>query len=227
MQTSNAEAYSRNGARNWVAALREFANAPLVAVERCEFCGEAISPVHSHLIEQESRRLVCACLPCALGWSEAKEGVGSAYHRIPSEVRLLGDFRMSDMQWDALMIPIGLAFFLPTTAVGRADRVIAMYPGPAGTVESLLELESWQSLVSANPGLATLRPDVEALLVYRVGAARRYFRTPIDRCYALTGLMRKQWHGLSGGSVVWESIDRFFAELESCAAQSLPAQCHA
>jgi hypothetical protein len=56
-------------------------------------------------------------------------------------------------------------------------------------------------------------PDVEALLVNRVGAARDYFIVPIDECYKLVGLIRLHWRGLSGGAVVWGEIGRFFDEL--------------
>ncbi len=43
----------------------------------------------------------------------------------------------------------------------------AYYPSPMGATESLLRLEAWKELEAANPVLATLEPDVEALLVDR------------------------------------------------------------
>ncbi len=115
---------------------------------------------------------------------------------MPEQARVLDDFCISDANWDALMIPIGLAFFHHSSALGR---VVAMYPGAAGAVESLLDLQAWQALVDANPVLGELQPDVEALIVRRTGPVRQYFRAPIDHCFALAGLIRTQWHGLSGG----------------------------
>jgi hypothetical protein len=44
--------------------------------------------------------------------------------------------------------------------------------------------------------------------------AAEYYVLPIDECYKLVGLIRAKWHGLSGGSEVWESIGRYFAELK-------------
>ena len=35
-----------------------------------------------------------------------------------------------------------------------------------------------------------MEPDVEALLINRVGPAREYFLAPIDECYRLVGLIR-------------------------------------
>ena len=59
-----------------------------------------------------------------------------------------------------------------------------------GATESLLELDAWRELEAANPVLATLEPDVEALLVNRARGARRHWIVPIDDCYALVGLIR-------------------------------------
>ena len=68
--------------------------------------------------------------------------------------------------------------------------------------------------VEANPVLTELEPDVEALLVNRTNGAREYYRAPIDRCYALAGLIRTHWRGLSGGSEVWDAVSmQYFAEL--------------
>lgn len=197
----------RERTRNWVAALRGFAHGPVEPIEHCDLCGEPVAASHAHLIDPQNHRILCACPSCA---NLAEAGAGTGLRRIPHEVRELEDFRMSEAQWDALMIPIGLAFFFRSSPAGR---VVAMYPGPAGAVESLLDLAAWESLVAANPSIARLRPDVEALLVYRIGQARRHFRAPIDRCYALAGLIRKNWHGLSGGAAVTAAIDRFFAGL--------------
>ena len=36
------------------------------AAERCELCSAPLAHEHQHLIEPQTRRLVCACDPCAL-----------------------------------------------------------------------------------------------------------------------------------------------------------------
>jgi hypothetical protein len=130
--------------------------------------------------------------------------------RIPREVRILSDFHINDAQWDSLQIPISLAFFSYSTP---AAKWAALYPGPAGAAESLLRLDWWQAIASSHPELNKIRPDVEALLVNRVGAARDYFIVPIDECYRLVGLIRVHWRGLSGGALVWGEIGRFFNNL--------------
>jgi hypothetical protein len=50
----------------------------------------------------------------------------------------------------------------------RLDRTVAVYPGPAGATESELPLQAWDEVVAANPALATMEPDVEAVLVRSV-----------------------------------------------------------
>jgi hypothetical protein len=90
---------------------------------------------------------------------------------------------------------------------------MAMYPGPAGPTESLLTLDAWGAVAARNSALATMEPDVEALLVNRIGEARDHYLAPIDRCYELCGILRMHWRGLSGGEEVWREIREFFARL--------------
>ena len=72
----------------------------------------------------------------------------------------------------------------------------------------MLSLEGWDQLIAENPMLlGTLEPDVEALLINRVGGARDHYIAPIDRCFELVGIIRISWRGLSGGKEVWERID--------------------
>jgi hypothetical protein len=90
----------------------------------------------------------------------------------------------------------------------------AMYPSPAGATESLLPIKAWDSLVANNIRLARMEPDVEALLINRVGSKREYYLAPIDVCFELVGLIRVHWRGLSGGEIVWGEIDQFFSRLQ-------------
>ncbi|HLH16870.1 MAG TPA: DUF5947 family protein [Bryobacteraceae bacterium] len=185
--------------------LRRFLPAKRAA--RCELCGADLAAEHGHLLETAARRLVCACEACGVLF--AHRGAGG-YRRLPRRVRWLPDFCLTDAEWEALGIPIGLAFFVPHSATGR---VAAYYPGPAGPVESLLGLESWAGVAARNPVLTELEPDVEALLANRIGGAREYCTAPVDRCYELCGLIRMHWRGLSGGEEMWREIAAFFARL--------------
>ncbi len=188
--------------------LRRFAR-PRPPAEQCDLCATPIAPDphHAHLFEPASRQVLCACDACALLFSAQAE---TRYHRVPRRVRALDAFRLSDAQWDSLLIPVGLAFFSSSSVEGR---MVALYPSPAGATELQLPLETWTELVAENPVLAGMEPDVEALLVNRVRGRREYYLAPIDECYRLVGLIRMHWRGLSGGSAVWEEIDGFFAQV--------------
>jgi hypothetical protein len=188
--------------------LRQFARRRTTA-ERCELCSAELSHVHSHLLELEKRQILCACEACAVLFCGR---AGAHYLRIPRRITLLPDFKMTDMQWEALMIPINLAFFYQDSATAK---MIAMYPSPAGATESLLSLESWEEIRAQNRDLQTMEPNVEAFLVNRVGAKAEYFVVPIDECFRLVGLIRMHWKGLSGGTEVWKQIQQLFAELHS------------
>jgi hypothetical protein len=179
---------------------------PQPVAERCELCGVALTPEHAHLVEPATRQIACSCEACALLFDHQT----GRFRRVPRAARRLDDFRLTDAQWEELRLPIQLAFFFHSSPVGK---VVALYPSPAGAVESLLPLEAWQELEEANPVLREFAPDVEALLVNRVNDIRDYYRAPIDACYKLVGLIRMHWKGLSGGTEVWREIGRFFAEL--------------
>ena len=124
-------------------------------------------------------------------------------------------FLLTDAQWDSLLVPINMAFFFANSATGR---VTAVYPSPAGATESLLPLENWEQIALANPVVRSMEPDVEALLVNRLGAVRgfpvnQYFLVPIDQCFKLVGLIRTHWRGLSGGEELWREVADYFAGL--------------
>ena len=176
-------------------------------VERCEFCGAGLALGHRHVLEKAARKVVCACDPCALRF----ENVIGRWKLIPRDTRRLENFQITDNLWDALSLPINLAFFFNDSAKQGAT---AMYPGPTGVTESLLSLESWRVLLAQNPVLAQMQDDVEALLVNRLGEIRDNYLAPIDRCYELAGIIRLHWRGLSGGVTVWEQIKAFFERLE-------------
>ncbi|MFZ1154523.1 MAG: DUF5947 family protein [Solirubrobacteraceae bacterium] len=178
--------------------------------ERCELCNAPISSVHRHLLELTSRELMCACRPCSLLFDRG--GAGNGRYKLVPERRLrLEDFAMSELAWEELCIPVDMAFLFHSSAEGK---VLAYYPGPMGPTESQLELSSWEELERENPILAEMEPDVEALLVNRVGGARRHWLVPLDECYSLIGVIRTRWRGLAGGSEVWREIDCFFEELD-------------
>jgi hypothetical protein len=178
--------------------------------ERCGLCRQALPPQHDHLIDPRTRRLLCSCQACAILFNNS----AAQYKRVPKQVRYLPDCDITNAEWDALMIPIGIAFFVKhSMGENSADHIAAYYPSPAGPVESLLPLDAWEEIASRNPDLDRLQSDTEALLVNR--AACECFVLPIDECYRLVGLMRAHWKGLSGGDEVWREIRLFFEEMKN------------
>jgi len=191
---------------NGFATLRSLVRKP-EAREHCDLCGASLMAQHPHLIDPVTRRLVCACDACTLLFYRSGE---TKYKRISRGTRRLDGFLLSEAQWDSLMIPIGLAFFVKSSADGR---VLAMYPSPAGAMESMLNLEAWTGIVEENPVLEAMETDVEALLVNRLDRQSEYYLSPIDKCYELVGLIRANWRGLSGGNEMWGRIREFLDEL--------------
>src|SRR4029453_3109304 len=151
------------------------------------------------------RQILCACEPCIA----MRAGEGDL-RPTGTRVLRLDHFVLSDEIWAAFQIPIGLAFFLVSEVAGG---VVALYPSPAGATESELYLEAWNELVAANPVLAELEPEVEALVVNPLANPHLYAIVPIDRCYELVGMIKATWEGISGGDAVQNAVDAFFARL--------------
>jgi hypothetical protein len=180
------------------------------ALERCELCATPLPPEHRHLLNLEDRELVCTCRACALLFD--RDAAGAGRFRLVGDRRLrLDDLVLDDVMWEELRLPVDIAFFFLHSGAGR---VMAFYPSPMGPTESQLALDAWEDLVAANPVLATMAPDVEALLVDRARGERRHWLVPIEDPYRLVGIIRTRWRGLTGGKEVWQDIASFFDELD-------------
>jgi hypothetical protein len=199
------------GSRNPIAALRRMAR-PRTVHERCDLCSAPIAEGHQHLLELKNRQLSCACDACAVLFSDAQH---QKYRRVPRRIEHWTDFQIADEQWEALGVPIALAFFFYST---QREQMLSVYPSPGGGTEATLAGEVWDILCQDNPRLAKLEPDVEALLVNRIRGKREYFLVPIDQCFMLVGLIRTHWRGLSGGSALWQEIEHYFEQLKKRSA---------
>ncbi|QBD83771.1 hypothetical protein EPA93_43895 [Ktedonosporobacter rubrisoli] len=200
---------------------RERPAAP-ATTEHCELCSAVIPREHRHLLELSQRTLLCTCAACAILFSNERAG---KYHLVPQRYFLLSGFAMTDEQWNALLIPVNMAYIFYSTQareqtalteeIEKARTVMAFYPGPAGAIESLLDLHEWKMLAEENPIVQTMEPDVEALLINRIASTHEYYLVPIDTCYHLVGLIRTYWRGFSGGEAVWTAITDFFRDLRA------------
>jgi|SRR5689334_18414430 hypothetical protein len=184
---------------------------PAAPVEVCELCGAGMDADHGHLVDLPRRVILCACRPCYLLFTHDGAG-GARFRAIPQRYVSMSDVGGPGEPWEALQLPIGLAFFFRSSLTGRTT---AFYPSPAGPTESELPLDAWDSLVRAAPALTTMVDDVEALLVRRPTDA---LIVPIDACYELVGRIRRGWRGLQGGDELWRDVDEFFVNAQRRAA---------
>jgi hypothetical protein len=206
-----------------LATLRRIATSrpATVTAERCEMCAETVAGRHQHVVNLQSRALMCTCRACYLLFTDG--GAKLRYRAVPERYLSFPDFRLDPAHWDELQIPVGLAFLFTNSAM---DRTVAFYPGPAGATESELPLGAWEAITAANPALRVLAPDVEALLIRapgaRVGPGSAGFEchlVPVDVCYELVGLLRRTWRGFDGGQEARGRMTEFFAMV---AARSRP-----
>ena len=77
---------------------------------------------------------------------------------------------------------------------------MAFYPSPMGPTESLLELDAWSATRGRQPAAARRwSPTSRRCSSTARAGARDHCLVPIDECYALVGLIRTHWRGLTGG----------------------------
>jgi hypothetical protein len=147
--------------------------------------------------------VMCACRPCTVLFDRSAASNGH-YRLIP-----LRRVRLAAVDTAPLGVPVGLAFFV----AGADGAVLAHYPSPLGTTDWEVDEAAWRDLCVAHPQLCDLQPDVQALLVNTAWGAREHWIVPVDDCFRLVAIVRREWKGLSGGGTVWPQIKEFFAEL--------------
>jgi hypothetical protein len=178
---------------------------------RCELCAVAIDTQHRHISDMEDRSLLCACRPCALLFT--RDGAaGGRYRAVPERYLWVTDFELSRAEWEALQIPVAVAFFFRNSAVGE---VAGFYPSPAGATECLLPLDAWKQVETANPFVGRIESDVEAVLIRWGTEAIECFVVPIDSCYELVGELRRLWRGFDGGREAREALSGYFERIET------------
>ena len=184
-------------------AIRRSRTEPTPAIERCDLCAAELPHPHRHILDTDVREIRCVCQACSLLFN--LEAASDGHYRLVPRRRL----RLPEVPTADLGVPVGLAYFVPRAA-GTVD---AHYPSPAGPTRWEVDAAAWRDLVACCPPLADMKPDVEALLVNMTRGRREHWLVPIDDCFALVSVVRREWKGLSGGSTVWPAIDRFFAAL--------------
>lgn len=192
--------------------------APEPAGERCEMCSEFIADEHQHVVNVAGRQLMCVCRACYLLFTDSQADL--RYRAVPDRYLAFEDFALDRRAWEALQIPVGVAFFFTNSALGRT---VAFYPGPAGATESELDLDAWNAISGADSRVGLLADDVEALLV-RVSDTDtpQSYLVPIDACYEFVGRLRMLWRGFDGGQEARQFIDSFFAQIAARAAKTPP-----
>ncbi|OEJ34894.1 DUF5947 family protein [Streptomyces subrutilus] len=191
--------------------LRRFAGPRPPRPETCELCGVAVpEDGHRHLVETEKRALVCACTACALLFDRPGTTTGR-YRAVPDRYLADPGHPLDEGAWELLQIPVGVAFFFRNAAL---DRLVALYPSPAGATESELDPQTWQTVLGGGRLAALLQPDVEALLLRRAEGRTACYLVPIDICYELVGRMRLLWQGFDGGAEARAALDAFFDQVE-------------
>lgn len=156
------------------------------------------------MLDVERGEVQCACQACAVLF-ERDAAARGRYRPVPTLRRRLPEPPLAE-----LGLPVGLAF-----VVAQPDgTALGHYPSPAGATRCELDQAAWRRVTEQYPPLARLEPDVQALLVNTSPGFREHWIVPIDDCYRLVAVIRREWRGLSGGATVRPAIADFFAGLD-------------
>lgn len=190
---------------NAFSAVRRFTLRPTPDV-RCELCSAVLPQSHEHLFDARARSTACACTACAVLFaSEAT----ARYTRLSPASERLTELEFGRPELERLGIPVTLVCLCPSALHAR---VFAQYPSRAGVVDGLVALSDWHALVAAQPALAAVAVDRDALLVDARGARATCIRLSMDRWHHMLGLLREQpgsvgfaafeaaLHAMSGGA---------------------------
>src|SRR5262249_61138258 len=152
------------GAAGTVGVLRRVLDRPRRTVpgERCDMWPTPIPDEHAHVVNVESRNLLCTCRACYLLFTSEGAAQGK-FRAVPDRHRYAPSFAFGEPQWDALEIPVRIAFFFFNSSLGR---VVAFYPSPAGATESQLPLEAWREGGGGNPVLRAPPPGRRGVAAY-------------------------------------------------------------
>lgn len=171
--------------------------------EACELCAAPIDPVHRHVVDVKERRMQCVCATCA----RVFDSPSGRQRTVPMRVVAGATDAPSFEQWRSLGVPVGLAFFIRASTLGRW---VGIFPSPAGATEAELPEAAWAAIEAACPLAREVRDDVEALVVRSTRSGRSdVFLAPIDLCYEAVGALRARWTGFDGGDEARAAVDDF------------------
>ena len=113
--------------------------------ERCEMCAEPIADEHQHVVNVEGRQLMCMCRGCYLLFTDTNAAL--RYRAVPDRYLSFPEFALGRREWEALQIPVGLAFFFRNSVAGPDGRVLS---GPGGRHRVRTGLTAWDAIRGAD-----------------------------------------------------------------------------
>ena len=105
-----------------------------------------------------------------------------------------------------LGVPVGVA----TVIVRDHGGAVVAFPGPAGLVECEVDAPLWDALKLDVPALASLEPEVEALVCSTLSGGGAWL-AGIDVVFEMVAALRQSWRGMTGGPEAPAAVARVIA----------------
>ena len=111
-----------------LATLRRIARSrPAPQAERCDMCATPLDGGHPHVVDLQTRQLMCACRACYLLFTDS--GAHLRYRAVPDRHLSFPGPVVDERSWDELQIPVGLAFLFALVMAAN----LAMFLDAPGT----------------------------------------------------------------------------------------------
>ena len=211
----SASAFQDDNRRSF--ALHRFIRTPETTrstAQQCEMCAAPLAGVQRHLLDLAHHTFLSICTACAQAFGPRGVNAG-LYRLIPTRHLALLDFQATDDLWTG---PVKGICLLRNSETGS---VLAVYLDSPGVRESVFDRDRWQTLRTANPLLESLEPDVETLLLQRIGPAPSAYIVPIDTCVRLIGLLEDHRRKQVGKQEIWRAVGAFFVDLQASASPAV------
>lgn len=169
--------------------------------ERCELCAAPLASEHDHMFEPRARQVRCACRACMLIIPTSQLGT---YRPIPKR------FERLDMDLGRWLPKLGVPVGVATVIVRDHGGAVVAFPGPAGLVECEVDAPLWDALKLDVPALASLEPEVEALVCSTLSGGGAWI-AGIDVVFEMVAALRQSWRGMTGGPEAPAAVARVIA----------------
>ena len=188
---------------------------------RC--AAEPIPEAHQHVVDLESRAMMCTCRPCYLLFTDSDAHL--RYRSVPDRYFSFADFELGPGPVGRAGNPGGPGILLPQFQA-RPDGRLLSRARPAPPSPNFRWTPGRRA--GGQPGPRRARPGhggpADPRPPARTGPPADCHLVPVDACYELVGRLRRVWRGFDGGQEARDGARRASSPDQQPQQPAAPAQ---